>query len=273
MSKAETANIWNRIAPDFDQVGPPFFSYFGRRLVQLVQIPDGAKVLDVATGRGAILFPAAQQVGKHGQIIGTDLSMGMVRQTATETQQANLKQVSLLQMDAQHLAFATASFDFLLCGHAIFFFPSAVNQFYRALKPGGQIGLTILAKGFLDWFWELFRTYASLSDNDKNDKQDDLAVDTPAGLKALLSGAGFENVAVIEEVTDFIYANEEEWWSTLWTLGVRDQMEKMKPATLENFKTDISQKLQPFKQSDGIHLLFRCLFASGSKSNTRHLNE
>jgi hypothetical protein len=47
----------------YDRVGPRFFSHFGRRLVALAQIPSGAHVLDVATGRGAVLFPAAECVG------------------------------------------------------------------------------------------------------------------------------------------------------------------------------------------------------------------
>jgi len=82
-----------------------------------------AQVLDVGAGRGANLFPAAETVGPHGQVIGIDLAPGMVRETTAEIKRRNLPHVSMLQMDAEHLTFPDASFDVVLCGFAIFLFP------------------------------------------------------------------------------------------------------------------------------------------------------
>lgn len=70
--KRQVAGLFDRASGTFDQVGPRFFSYFGRRLVEIAQIPSGSRVLDVATGRGALLFPAADSVGPHGQVTGID---------------------------------------------------------------------------------------------------------------------------------------------------------------------------------------------------------
>ena len=53
--KQIVSGIFDRAATTYGQVGPRFFSHFGRRLVELAQIPGSAKVLDVATGRGAQL--------------------------------------------------------------------------------------------------------------------------------------------------------------------------------------------------------------------------
>lgn len=55
--KQQVSGLFDRVANTFDHVGPRFFSHFGRRLVELARIPSGAHVLDVATGRGAALFP------------------------------------------------------------------------------------------------------------------------------------------------------------------------------------------------------------------------
>lgn len=70
--------IFDRAAPTYDRVGPRFFTYFGRRLVDFAQIPSGAKVLDVAVGRGAVLFPAVARVGPSGAVTGIDLAQSMV---------------------------------------------------------------------------------------------------------------------------------------------------------------------------------------------------
>ena len=82
--KQIVSGIFDRAATTYGQVGPRFFSHFGRRLVELAQIPGGAKVLDVATGRGALLFPAAESVGPHGHVTGIDISESMVQETAKE---------------------------------------------------------------------------------------------------------------------------------------------------------------------------------------------
>ncbi len=72
--KTNIAGLYNRVASLFGQVGPDFFSYAGRHLVERMDIAEGAKVLDVAVGRGANLFPAAEKVGLRGQAIGIDLA-------------------------------------------------------------------------------------------------------------------------------------------------------------------------------------------------------
>jgi ubiquinone/menaquinone biosynthesis C-methylase UbiE len=121
--KEGLARLFDQVASTYDHVGPRFFSHFGRRLVEVTQIPTGAVVLDVATGRGAILFPAAEQVGPQGHAVGIDLSARMVRETVAEIKSCGLKNIEVFQMDAEYLTFPGASFDVVLCGLSLFFFP------------------------------------------------------------------------------------------------------------------------------------------------------
>ena len=51
-------------------------------------VTPGADVLDVAAGRGAVLFAAADQVGPEGLVVGIDLAENMVRETTAEIQNA-----------------------------------------------------------------------------------------------------------------------------------------------------------------------------------------
>jgi SAM-dependent methyltransferase len=270
VDKERVAGIFDRAAATYDQIGPQPFLFYGRRLVELTQIPRGAHILDVATGRGALLFPAATQVGVHGHVVGLDLSTGMLRHVVAEWRHLNLRNFTLCQGDANHLPFPEAAFDFVLCGHSIFFFPQAIREFYRVLRPPGRIGLTIISRGCFDWLWEALAAYGPAQNpptSSQDGSTDDLALDTAAGLNALLNEANLTKIQIIEEERDFLYADEQVWWSLMWTLGFRSMMEEMEPTTLEEFQADIFRRLLAFKKPDGIHIRFRVLFALGSKSS------
>jgi ubiquinone/menaquinone biosynthesis C-methylase UbiE len=55
--------VFDRVAGAYGTVGPDFFSYFGRRLVDHIGIHRGGRVVDLACGTGAALVPAAEAVG------------------------------------------------------------------------------------------------------------------------------------------------------------------------------------------------------------------
>lgn len=278
--KQQVSGLFDRVANTFDHVGPRFFSHFGRRLVELARIPSGAHVLDVATGRGAALFPAAESVGTQGRVIGIDLSEGMVQETAKELARLGLSSnVEVRQMDAEHLQFPDESFDYVLCAFGIFFFPQldrAMSEFRRVLKPNGRIVVTTWEKSWDEhwgWFDELVKTHIPPEPEASRPAESDSAsqpiFDTPEGLKAILNKAGFADIQIVFEATDFVYATEDEYWSTLWSHGARVSLEKIEQATgadgLEKFKSDVFKKAQTIKQTDGIHQLFPVLFALATK--------
>lgn len=143
--KQAVAGIFHRASSTYGQIGPGFFAHFGHRLVVNAGLPLNARVLDVACGRGAVLFPAAEAVGPDGSVIGIDLAEGMVKETTHWAVKRGLSNVAIRQMDAEHLDFPDSSFDSVLCGFALFFFPQlerALAEFRRVLKPGGHIAVS-----------------------------------------------------------------------------------------------------------------------------------
>ena len=75
--KAQVSAQFSPLAPVYDGAG--HFVYFGPRLVDGVGVEPGQRVLDIASGRGAILFPAAERAGVGGHVEGIDLAEGMVQ--------------------------------------------------------------------------------------------------------------------------------------------------------------------------------------------------
>jgi ubiquinone/menaquinone biosynthesis C-methylase UbiE len=148
-AKLMMASVFNRVAATYGQVGPGYFGYFGQRLVEQADLAPGMRVLDVGTGRGAVLFPAAQAVGPSGSVLGIDLSEEMVRATNAEIEQRGVLNARAQVMDADDLTFPEAEFDAITCAFSFFFLSdrdTVLSAFRRILRPGGRVALSIWAE-------------------------------------------------------------------------------------------------------------------------------
>ena len=266
--KERIADLYHRVASVYGQVGPNYFVYAGRHLVEHTGVTEGAQVLDVAAGRGANLFTAAEVVGPHGLVVGVDLAAGMVRETAAEIEHRKLSQASMRQMDAEDLAFPDASFDYVLCGFAIFFFPhleQALAEFLRVLRPGGKLGITVAQNlaAFSRWYGEHLTAYHQRY-------HIPLGVGVGKGrdyaaLPDYLALAGFVDVQVMQEQAEFVYADAQEWWDSCWTHGPRYSLEQMSPPVLAQFKAEVLAQLAQEAQPDGIHEIMRFQYMIAGK--------
>jgi ubiquinone/menaquinone biosynthesis C-methylase UbiE len=132
------------------------------RLGELLALTPESHVLDVASGRGTSALHIAETFGCR--VTGIDLSEENVRlATADISQRGMIGKVTFQLGDAERLPFDNDSFDAILCECAFCTFPSkpiAAKEFYRVLKPGGQLGLSDLTRaeatipgleGLLSW--------------------------------------------------------------------------------------------------------------------------
>lgn len=253
--KTEIAGLYNRVAPLYSQVGPGRFAYVGRQLVKHLGIGEGARVLDVAAGRGANLFPAAEKAGASGHVTSIDLSEGMVRETSAEIARRGIQNAEIRRMDAEHLEFEDASFDFAMCGFAIFLFPrpdGALAEMRRVLRPGGMVGLSVAHNpdALSQWYSAHITAYAERYHFPPRVGGDRLQF---VSNTSHLERAGFRDAHIIQEHKTFVYASPQEWWDEKWTHGTRYALEHMPPDVLEHFKREVFAKLTEEQQPDGIH--------------------
>ena len=264
--------VFSRAASTYDSIGPRVFTHLGRRLVEMSHVAPGADVLDVAAGRGAVLFAAANQVGPNGRVVGIDLAENMVRETRADIWRTGQQNVEMHHMSAEQLNFPDGSFDWVLCGFSLWFFPHphrALQEFLRVLRPGGRVALTTWTEDcpFLAWVLPAIRASLPPQTPPTNRGQEPPRFDTPAKLETALQQVGFESIEVSIEDHDFVYTNDEEWWLSLWSHGIRSRFERLEASALEKLKADMLGKVRVLKQSDGIHVLLRALFALGRRPN------
>ena len=233
--------VFTRTAESYGRIR--YFETFGQWLVGVADIPEGATVLDVACGRGAVLFPAAERIGPTGSVTGIDLAEGMARDTADEIARRGIRNASARQADAEKLDFAEASFDVVLCGFSLQFFPhlgNALAGFRRVLKPGGTLAVTTWGDDDPAWEWfnDLRKQHGAVLRLGSN------SLDTPDKITGALVRAGFDDVNITMRVVEEIYADEEEWWNVEWSISGREGLERLGPEALRRFKDEAFATMQ-----------------------------
>jgi ubiquinone/menaquinone biosynthesis C-methylase UbiE len=103
----------------------------------------GESVLDIGTGTGTIAFHAASLVGPDGNVIGVDLSKGMLSEANKKLAESDFTNLEFVLADAEQLDFANNRFDRIYCASAFFCILdplSTLQQWHALLKSGGILG-------------------------------------------------------------------------------------------------------------------------------------
>jgi SAM-dependent methyltransferase len=103
-------------------------------LLDVVRLQPGTRLLDVASGPGALTAEAANRGARS---VGVDLSPRMI-----ELAQQLYPAIEFREADAEHLPFPDHAFDAVVCAFGLGHFPKpelAVAECVRTLSPGGCI--------------------------------------------------------------------------------------------------------------------------------------
>ena len=129
-----------RWAPIYDVVYDKLTEPAARAAVNAA-MACGPRVLEAGVGTGLALgyYPA------HAEVYGVDLSEDMLRRAKAKVERRGLRHVRSLQvMDVTRIGFKDESFDAVTAQFLITLVPrpeSALDEFARVLKPGGEIVL------------------------------------------------------------------------------------------------------------------------------------
>lgn len=149
---------WDKAAGSYEPLWQRQLEPAQDRLVQMVALQPGERVLDVACGTGLVTFPAAAAVGPGGSTLGVDISDGMI-ETARKMAAAQAGNVSFERMGAEHLDLPDGSFDAVLCAFGLMYVPdplTAVREMYRVLAPGGRAAAAVWGERRLCGWAEVF---------------------------------------------------------------------------------------------------------------------
>jgi ubiquinone/menaquinone biosynthesis C-methylase UbiE len=259
--------LFDEVASKYDQI-VPFFSAFADRFAAWVQTDSGRDVLDIATGRGAIISALARLTGKDCQFIGIDLSKEMLRHTSDDFVRRGLTNVRFEQMDAENLAFPDESFDLITSGFAVHLLNDPAKAFeetFRTLRPGGHFTFSTPGPATgrcADFYDALTREFSGRIAATSRDQVRLRAV-------PMLTEAGFVDVETIEVEIHIPVDSPEAFWEGEMSHGRRRFFEQLAEPDLIEFRDRLFAFLEGEQTGGGIVLDRGAIFRKARKPGGR----
>ena len=151
-TKAQAAANYNRLSRWYDLVAGSTERKYRDLGLQMLQAQAGENVLEIGFGTGHCLLALAKAVGPQGSVCGIDISAGMQDVALRRLQSAGAaERVDLQVGDAAKLPYPHDSFDAVFMSFTLELFdtpeiPQVLEQCRQVLRPGGRIGLVVMAR-------------------------------------------------------------------------------------------------------------------------------
>lgn len=203
---ARMAAVYDASALAYERHWAPALLRHSRHLLRLLAPASGPRrILEVATGTGALLPDLVAAAGPGGRVVALDRSLGMLRRATTSVPRA--------QADALALPVRSDSVDVGVAAFVLFLVPDAhraVAELHRVLHPGGDLLAATWGEETSTRADELLAE--ALEDAGAPQPPDivrsDELTETPAAMLSLLSAAGFTDVQTVARPLDARFTPE-----------------------------------------------------------------
>lgn len=133
---------FNKVTPDYDKLNRAMtlgqHAKWCEEVARLAEVPDGGRLLDIATGTGPIAFAARAQ-HPSAEITACDFSESMLEEASSRPGAGS---ITWGHADANELRFEDGSFDAVTHGYLLRNVDDVervLREQYRVLKPGGRV--------------------------------------------------------------------------------------------------------------------------------------
>ena len=165
--KENVREMFDDIAPTYDRLNHVLSLNVDKlwRRHALQEIVDGTpqRILDVACGTGDSTISIARAAAEGSEVIGADISEGMMVLVKGKAEKAGVgERITLQVADGEALPYGEGTFDRVTCAFGIRNFEHkerGLAEFRRVLKPGGKaviLELSVPQNRLVRWAYDLY---------------------------------------------------------------------------------------------------------------------
>jgi ubiquinone/menaquinone biosynthesis C-methylase UbiE len=265
-SVASAAAVKRRVARSFDQVAGQyddteeiFSEPVAARLIQAAGIAPGERVLDVGCGTGTALLGAAAAARPGGQVVGIDLSQGMLTAALARAGDAGLGNVLFYLGDAENPPdppCAEASFDTVIASLLVYLLPrpqQAARRWLRVLRPGGLLAFSWQVAEDPRWEPALAAADSYVPPGLPRFTQmlHHWPLTSVGELEAMLASAGYTSIATVTDNLPMRYPSPAAWWDSGWSRARRISWQHIPVGTRPAARAVVLDLLDGLRAPDG----------------------
>ncbi len=135
-----------------------------RFAVEMMQVKEGDRILDVCGGTADLSLMAARPVGASGRIVLYDINWAMMATGRPKVESSPFSgRISYVQGNAECLSFPDNTFDAAMVGFGIrnlTHMDQGFREMHRVLKPGGKLMCLEFSRPVTPWFRWLYDFYS-----------------------------------------------------------------------------------------------------------------
>ena len=211
--KQQITTIFDLVANEYNNPATRFFAFTADRIVEHLKPKPNSRILDVACGTGLVSTTLAPLILPEGQIQAIDLSEKMLDVAEQQIKRHGLTNIDLHVMDAERLDFKRDYFDAIVCSFGLFFLPDmpqALQEWWRVLKPQGQLLFTSFAESSFKPLADLF--VARIQDfGVEVDKARWHRLETTNTCQQVLEESAYINIETHTEQLGYHLRSEQDW--------------------------------------------------------------
>jgi len=249
----------------YDRIGPRYLAAAGSRdgllagLLAAAQLRPGQRLLDLASGPGLLARGAAAQVGADGMAIACDISEGQL---------ACCPDLHRVVADGEALPFAAGSFDRVLCGLGLMFFPdeqAALREISRVLKADGLLALSVWGRAeevpLVDAALGCMRR---LLPPPKVARPSIFRFGDAGVLERRLATAGYRDVGIRPQVLEVEFKDAAAYWQAFLDLagGAAESLSRLPDEKRRALAAAVGEELAPHAVEGGYRLASTILVAT-----------
>lgn len=250
-----------------DREAVRYYAFGADRLLALLELSAGDRLLDLAAGSGTLAMAAAQAVGAEGRVTAVDHSESMLAHLEAKLAQFGIANIDIHVMDEARLDFRRDYFHRVACSLALDRFSEPqrmITECRRVLRPGGRFGCSSLASVAFQPQIDVLRRQIGEYRHGVPDLPW-VGTRTPQALSGLLTAAGFTDVAIHEFNLGYRLGDAEQWWDVVRYSSLHRWLEPLTPKEIQELRARHLHEIAKFVTADGLWLDVPVIMAIGLK--------